>query len=476
MNPKISGQSSKSNYKNTGSSAGAVLYDEHDLRDFLESGQELGIEEQQMRFFDMDGHVVTGDEVKANIDRHHSGLHKGDAKFFCLMLDPSDPEIASMGESLSERLSNGQQYVFDIMDAYARNFHREGVKDRHNLVAYAIPHLYKGKEKKKQIHWHIVVARKDASNKYKLSPMTNHRNTARGAVIGGFDRQAFDFECERLFDKRFGYERKVEESFLYCLAQKKGTPEQKAKQTQRLAEQNKPNLEAAVNAFLNHRVAQLEAEAAARAKRRQTDKEEEDQKYTAVDRQEFADRKMKSTVDGNNRDAAGRKLENSIKTAIRAYARKAEILSIFKTSGDAISLHKNLVDHGLSFREIKSPRGVVDITISANGETPFDVNVSNFGIDYHHLILGQLHRITGQIPAYKTEIEIERAQRVRMAQNANRHVLEIRSAQEVARREAQRQALQKQAQEAAKQEVQRRSIQDRQNVLTTHKGKGGPHR
>lgn len=281
MNPKISGQSSKSNYKNNGSSASAVFYDEHDLREYLDEALELGAQGEQMQFFDMEGHVVTAAEVLDKVDRHHSGLHKSDAKFYCIMLDPSDPEIAAMGEDLTERLANGQQYVFDIMDAYARNFHREGIEDRHNLTAYAIPHLYKGEEKKDQLHWHIIVARKDASNKYKLSPLTNHRSTTNGVVKGGFDRVAFDQECEQLFDKRFGYERKVEESFAYCLAQKKGTPEQKAEQTQRLTEQNKPDLEAAVSAFLNHRVAQLAAEAAVRAEKERLEKEEAARKEAA---------------------------------------------------------------------------------------------------------------------------------------------------------------------------------------------------
>ena len=273
MNPKISGQSTKSNYKNTGSSARAVFYDEHDLREYLDEALKLGVQDKQMQFFDMEGNAVTAAEVLDKVDRHHSGLHKDDAKFYCIMLDPSDPEIAAMGEDLTERLANGQQYVFDIMDAYARNFHREGIEDRHNLTAYAIPHLYKGEEKKDQLHWHIIVARKDASNKYKLSPLTNHRSTTKGVVKGGFDRVAFDQECEQLFDKRFGYERKVEESFDYCLAQKKGTQEQKAEQTQRLTEQNKPDLEAAVNAFLNQRVAQLAAEATARALKKQQEEE-----------------------------------------------------------------------------------------------------------------------------------------------------------------------------------------------------------
>lgn len=281
MYPKISGQSSKSNYKNSGSSAGAVFYDEHDLREYLDEALELGAQSRQMQFFDMEGHVVTAAEVMDKVDRHHSGLHKNDAKFFCLMLDPSDQEIAAMGANLPEQLTNGQQYVFDVMDAYARNFKREGIDDRHNLTAFAIPHLYKGKDKKEQLHWHVIVARKDASNKYKLSPLTNHRGTTKGAVKGGFDRVAFDRECEMLFDKRFGYERKVEDSFDYCLAQKKGTPEQKAEQTLRLANQNRPELEVAVKAFLDHRVAQLAAEAKSKAEKERQEKEENAKKEAA---------------------------------------------------------------------------------------------------------------------------------------------------------------------------------------------------
>lgn len=302
MNPKIAGQSTKTNYKNTDSSKAAVFYDEHDYREFSKAkaakdandtkdAEGLEVQETQLMFFNMNGQVVPASEVRDKIDRHHSGLHKDDAKFYCIMLDPSDPEIAAMGKDLTERLANGKQYVFDIMDAYARNFHREGIEDRHNLTAYAIPHLYKGKEKKEQLHWHIIVARKDASNKYKLSPLTNHRSTTKGAVKGGFDRVAFDKECEQLFDKRFGYARKVEESFDYCLAQKKGTPEQKAEQTQRLSEQSKPDLEAAVNAFLNQRIALLAAEAAARAEKERQEKEaaaqEEAERLDRIRRNDF---------------------------------------------------------------------------------------------------------------------------------------------------------------------------------------------
>jgi len=588
MNSKIAGQSTKTNYQNTGSSASAVYYNEHDLREFLGVALELGIEEEQMHFFDMEGHIVTAAEVMDKIDRHHSGLHKEDAKFFCIMLDPSDPEIAAMGANLKEQLSNGQQYVFDVMDAYAKNFHREGIEDRHNLTAYAIPHLFKGEEKKQQTHWHIIVARKDALNQYKLSPLTNHRGTTKGAVKGGFDRVAFDKECERLFDERFGYERKVEESFDYCLAQKKGTPEQKAEQTQRLADQNKTDIEAAVKAFLDQRVAQLAAEATARViaeqkakdvgygessviglfderntnlteqvelclsqtysliktanieqkdiiseikkqyskaaklenrlisqeiddrnfdhwiknlvfsgeigialailyifmkiitdliegKHRETKKEikqvndqikaldsmfdkniAEKIKYQKqlsdikgmreqleriIDEPEEKDqRTLQGFMEGYAKHVAEKGQTNTgdLSGKLSAYRRKAEILEVFSTSKNESALSLNLASHGLSIRAVTSNRGVEDISITAGGETPFTVDASKFGQEYLHQILTMYEAATKRKPAYRTEQELQNVQRIRNAQNATRNAMEIKAAQEAAKKEAQR--------------------------------------
>jgi hypothetical protein len=273
MNIKICGQSTKTNYQNTGSCAGAVMYDEHELRDKIY--EKFGLSPEQVGFFDMDGNRVTGAEVIDKIDRlSHSHLGKSDAKFYVLMVSPSDNEIAAMGSTLEEQLANGQQYIFDVLDAEASNFNREGVKDRHNLAAWAVPHIEKGKDGKMQIHWHIIQARKDVSNTYKLSPLTNHRNTQKGAVKGGFDRVTFDAECEKRFDARFGYKRGVQESFDYCLAQKKGTVEEKTEQTERLAAQNAPALEKAITDAINRRVARLAQEATERAIKQQQAQEE----------------------------------------------------------------------------------------------------------------------------------------------------------------------------------------------------------
>lgn len=264
MNIKIAGQSSKSNYHNTGSCANAVIYNEHELRERPELCQEHGVKSEELSWFDMDGHSVTGAEVMDKINRLTAHLGKNDTKFYCTMICPSDDERLAMGATIKEQLRNGRLYVFDVMNAYAENFHREGIKDRHNLVAFAIPHIFKTNGKL-QIHWHVIQARKDASNKYKLSPLTNHRNTTKGAVRGGFDRVAFDTECEKCFDVRFGYQRRVEESFEYLLAEKKGTPEEKVVQETRLAMQNFPALEESIKTAISRREERLAREASEHA-------------------------------------------------------------------------------------------------------------------------------------------------------------------------------------------------------------------
>ena len=293
MNIRIAGQSSKSNYQNTGSCGSAVIYNEHELRDLPQLFQELGVKPEDLAWFDMDGHAVSGAEVMDKIGRLTAHLGKNDAKFYCTMICPSDDEALVMGATVDMQITNGRPFVFDVIDAYAENFNREGVKDRHDLVAFAIPHVYKS-EGKQQIHWHVIQARlsrgfkveigdgKYRTKHYKLSPLTNHRNTSKGAVKGGFDRVAFDGECEKRFDIRYNYERRVEQSFDYLLAEKKGTVEEKAVQETRLALQNLPELEKSIQTAITRRVERLDREATERAnKERQAQEEAARQKAEA---------------------------------------------------------------------------------------------------------------------------------------------------------------------------------------------------
>jgi hypothetical protein len=77
------------------------------------------------------------------------------------------------------------------------------------------------------MHCHLVVSRKDQSNKKKLSPLTNHRNTKQGIVKGGFDRKNLFQQAELGFDKLFGYQWNLQETFVYCNTMKNGSIDEK---------------------------------------------------------------------------------------------------------------------------------------------------------------------------------------------------------------------------------------------------------
>jgi len=65
------------------------------------------------------------------------------------------------------------------------------------------------------MHCHLIVSRKDQSNKKKLSPLTNHKNTKKGTVTGGFGHVNLFQQAEQAFDRLFDYNRQITESFEY---------------------------------------------------------------------------------------------------------------------------------------------------------------------------------------------------------------------------------------------------------------------
>ncbi len=83
------------------------------------------------------------------------------------------------------------------------------------------------------MHCHFIVSRKDQSNKVKISPLTNHRNTKNGAIKGGFDRTTLFENVEKGFDRLFGYNRQLSETFEYCNTMKNGSITDKLKMQER---------------------------------------------------------------------------------------------------------------------------------------------------------------------------------------------------------------------------------------------------
>lgn len=73
------------------------------------------------------------------------------------------------------------------------------------------------------------MSRKDQTNKKKLSPLTNHKNTKNGIIKGGFNRKHLFQRAEQGFDKLFSYNRQQSESFDFHNIMKNGPTSEQLK-------------------------------------------------------------------------------------------------------------------------------------------------------------------------------------------------------------------------------------------------------
>lgn len=221
---------------NKGSSAGLVHY--------LEKENRLDKEKAPEHWFSNGQNTIQAYEVRNALDNNVAKLGKIDAKFFLLNISPSQKEIRHLKELYGEEGAREQlkAYAQTIMDEYARNFKRPGIESGKDLLWFGKleNHRYynhhdpevkqwirKRGERKEgdQMHVQVIVSRKDATNKIKLSPMNNSRgrNAEHSKKVGQFDRSAFKNSGERLFDEKFNFERELSETFRYANTQKKGS-------------------------------------------------------------------------------------------------------------------------------------------------------------------------------------------------------------------------------------------------------------
>ena len=258
MYPKIQSQGIAGG-PNTGSCAAYAYYLNHESRWKKKNGQD----EKRIPFFDPDGKTVSLETVISAIDSNKSGLHVEDAKFFSLILNPSEKEAAKLGGTREKKMRSLGIMVDRMMDRYAEGFNKEGVKTHQDLLYFYTIHEYRENDDgslRPGIHVHIIVSRKDNTGKYKLSPMTNHRGESSGVIKSGFNRDSFYRDCERIFDTTFGYQRRISESYDYNNTMTHGSNEERAAmihasvQEERIREQ--------VTAALARRAARLAQEAA----------------------------------------------------------------------------------------------------------------------------------------------------------------------------------------------------------------------
>jgi len=176
-------------------------------------------------------------EVTEGLDANKRNLGQDDAKFYQVILAPSQEELAHIGNDPAKL----RAFTRDAMQGYAENFGKD-LKSG-DLVWYAKVEQQRhhkgtdpevkagtarsGQEKEgPQSHVHILVSRTERlshhkeqqaetgrKTAYKLSPATNHQHTEKGPVKGGFSRVAFIQATEQAFDKRFDYQRTQEQTF-----------------------------------------------------------------------------------------------------------------------------------------------------------------------------------------------------------------------------------------------------------------------
>jgi len=207
---------SKGTYNNAGSSRKLCNYLEHEDLERMEQGI------YTEGFFNLTNDNIYKSQVIKDIDSNIGQLLKTDAKFYAIHVSPSEQELRAMGSTEQEQAEAMKRYIREVViPEYAKNFNK-GLSAE-DIKFYGKIHFDRNRsDNELNMHCHLIVSRKDQSNKKKLSPLTNHKNTEKGAIKGGFDRTNLFQQAEKGFDKLFNYNRPLSESFEYYNTMKNG--------------------------------------------------------------------------------------------------------------------------------------------------------------------------------------------------------------------------------------------------------------
>ncbi len=222
---------SKGTYNNARSSRQLANYCEHEDLERMEKGIYTD------GFFNLADDNIYKSKVIKDIDTNIGQLLKTDAKFFAIHVSPSENELRVMGNTEQEKAETMKRYIREVfIPEYAKNFNK-GLSEA-DIKFYGKMHFNRNRSNNElNMHCHLIVSRKDQTNKKKLSPLTNHKNTKNGVIKGGFDRVNLFRQAEQGFDKLFGYNRQLSESFEYANTMKNGNIDDKLKmQEQELKE------------------------------------------------------------------------------------------------------------------------------------------------------------------------------------------------------------------------------------------------
>ena len=251
-----------------------------DFVGYLEK-ENQGLEQQDMEhFFNQYGDEISAEEVVKEIDGNTEKLKKKEPKFYSITISPSKYELRTLQNNSKDlktytrelmkdyvasfnREINGRPITIDDIKYYAKIEHQrtfkgtdfqtkenqpyatkilqlkteirnvqegraEGnikkIKKEIAKLERQAPYQQNGKrivqgmrKDGNQSHIHIIVSRKDASNRFSLSPGSKYKASdvkLNGETVKrGFDRDKFFERAEKSFDKTFGYKRNFAETY-----------------------------------------------------------------------------------------------------------------------------------------------------------------------------------------------------------------------------------------------------------------------
>lgn len=215
---------SNGTYNNSGSSRQLANYMEHEDLERMERG--IFTE----GFFNLTDDNIYKSKVIKDIDSNIGQLLKTDAKFYAIHVSPSEKELRAMGNTEQEQAKAMKRYICEVfIPEYAKNFNKD--LSALDIKFYGKIHFDRScSDNELNMHCHLIVSRKDQSNKKKLSPLTNHKNTTNGVIKGGFERVNLFQQIEQGFDKLFNYNRQPTELFNYRNTMKNGSISKQLKQ------------------------------------------------------------------------------------------------------------------------------------------------------------------------------------------------------------------------------------------------------
>jgi len=185
-------------------------------------------------FFNHNSKEILEYQVVDAIDNSRKGLSRTDAKFYTGSINFSEEELKFIGND-PEKIKD---YTIKVMEQYANQFNKGiSISDINWFGKIEYHRYYKGDEEEVkngtknqgdeksglQTHVHFLIGHMSKNGKKKLSPKTNHRDTQKGPIKGGFNRDEFKQRGEGVFDQMFGYLRPIEESYHYYKVKSNGT-------------------------------------------------------------------------------------------------------------------------------------------------------------------------------------------------------------------------------------------------------------